>query len=107
VLAPLVETVREQAETIGSLRAQLAAADERIRMLDAPGISSLSEEKGPEPAPDPEPPPQPNGREFIPPWRRVMNTRMWLGIIICALIVAYLLAQAAFVLVDIALPHPF
>jgi hypothetical protein len=64
VLAPLVETVREQAETIGSLRARLSAAEERIRMLEAPReLPSTAEGKEPEPSPVPEPlPPQPDGR---------------------------------------------
>jgi hypothetical protein len=35
-----------------------------------------------------------------------VHTWLWLGIVICALIVAYLLVQAAYVLVDVALPFP-
>jgi excisionase family DNA binding protein len=72
---------------------QLGEAQGRIRMLEAP--------KEPEPAPVPEPlPPTPDGRELAPPWRRVVHTWLWLGIVICALIVAYLLMQAAYMLVD-------
>jgi hypothetical protein len=71
LIAPLVAELSEtrvrlvaQAEEVGSLRAQLAAANERIRMLESPE---------PEPTPIPEPtPPGPDGREPQGWWARVI-----------------------------------
>jgi hypothetical protein len=57
-LAEQEQIIRDQAETIGGLRAQLAALPSAV-------------EDTPEPAPAPEPlPPQPNGQASAPWWRK-------------------------------------
>ena len=69
--------------------------------------AALEAPKEPEPVPVPEPlPPQPNGRKRPPAWRRAIKTWLWLASSICALVAAYLLAEAVFVPVDVGLPLP-
>jgi len=62
VLTPLVETIREQAETIGTLRAELAAVQASQAQQDAkPGVS------GPKPTRGPSTPDEPVSSPW---WRR-------------------------------------
>jgi excisionase family DNA binding protein len=75
VIAGHTATIREQAETIGALRAELGTAHARIAELEAPAGSTLTAPTASErPDPTPEPlqplpwplPPQPNVRALAP-----------------------------------------
>jgi hypothetical protein len=86
---------------------QLGEARERIRMLEAPREDSPIGETEPDPAPVPEPlTPTPDGRKLPRSWRRAIKAWLWLASSICALVAAYLLAEAAFAPVDVGLPLP-
>jgi hypothetical protein len=113
ILEPLVARlaeqeviIRGQAETVGSLRAQLAAAEARIHSLEAlqSPIASNLRAHGPEPNPEPsEPPrrPEPSAPAPIPPqpnghtawWRRwPWDGPLWL--LLTALLLLILVAVA-------------